>query len=618
MCGIIGILERNSDPDRDALHTGLRSLRQRRPNREGVVTFPRALLGQCRLSNRDPNDDEDQPVLSSDTSSALVYNGKLYNGGELRDLLDPSTEWRKCSDAEVLLNAFTRYGADVSARLNGMFAFAVYEPQHQRLTIARDCFGEKSLYYYYDSSCFAFASELKGLLPLLRSKGIPLSIDAAIVPKYLVHGYIPGEQSLVTGIKRLPPSTVLIFDLNLWRVASQRCFWSPETIPLDMTISHAEAVDRTDSLIGAATRKRLASDVPVCVFLSGGVDSSIVAAHAVRHSCDIQAHSIIYPESPDADENLFAQKTANALGICLHTHPFRDSDVSKTFIRLLDYLDEPIADGALIPLHFLALQAVADTPVALSGDGGDELFGGYVKYRAQTIAEPLSLPLRRLMAVVGQRLPANQYARLLTTLPYPFFARQFLWGSGSPLPLQLKQWMPDADWSSEAIFSDAADLDRLWLQNDTVNRSLFLDWRILLPDGYLAKSDRATRAAGLEQRAPLLDKDLAEFALSLPGKLKMAGGFKSILKKAAARHVPSECIYRPKRGFGVPMDKWLRNELRPLIEPLLFDTTASFFDKKQIAQTWKDHLTGIKDNRFILLRIALFHVFYDKLNRQVP
>jgi len=614
MCGIIGILERNSDPDRDAFHTGLRALGQHgRPNREGVVTFPRVLLGQCRLSPRAPGDNGCQPALSSDTSSALVCNGKLYNDRELRALLSPSTEWRKCSDAEVLLSAFIRYGADICPRLSGMFAFAVYEPQRRRLTLARDCFGKKSLYYYHDSSCFAFASELKGLLPLLRNKGIPLSIDAAIVPKYLVHGYIPGEQSLVTGIKRLPPSTVLIFDLNLWRVASQHCFWSPETIPLDMTISHAEAVDRADSLISASTRKRLVSDVPVCIFLSGGVDSGIVAAHAARHSSDIQAHSIVYPESPDVDENLFAQKTADALGIPLHAHPFRDSDVSNTFTSLLDYLDEPIADGALIPLHFLALQAVADTPVALSGDGGDELFGGYVKYRAQAITEPLPLLLRRLMAAIGQRLPVSQYTRLLTTLPYPFFARQFLWGSGSPLPFQLKRWMSDADWSPEAIFSDAADLDRLWLQKDTVNRSLFLDWRILLPDGYLVKSDRATRAAGLEQRAPLLDKDLAEFALSLPGNLKMAGGFKSILKKAAARHVPPECIYRPKHGFGVPMDKWLRNELRPLIEPLLLDITASFFDKKQVAQAWKDHLTGIKDNRFILLRIALLHAFYDKL-----
>ena len=376
MCGIIGILERNSDPDRDAFHTGLRALGQHgRPNREGVVTFPRVLLGQCRLSPRAPGDNGCQPALSSDTSSALVCNGKLYNDRELRALLSPSTEWRKCSDAEVLLSAFIRYGADICPRLSGMFAFAVYEPQRRRLTQPA-IVSEKIALYYHDSSCFAFASELK-VAPLLRNKGIPYRSMRLLCLNTLCM-YIPGEQSLVTGIKRLPPSTVLIFDLNLWRVASQHCFWSPETIPLDMTISHAEAVDRADSLISASTRKRLVSDVPVCIFLSGGVDSGIVAAHAARHSSDIQAHSIVYPESPDVDENLFAQKTADALGIPLHAHPFRDSDVSNTFTSLLDYLDEPIADGALIPLHFLALQAVADTPVALSGDGGDELFGGYV------------------------------------------------------------------------------------------------------------------------------------------------------------------------------------------------------------------------------------------------
>ena len=612
MCGIIGVFERNSQPDERAFRAGLKTLSKRGPDKEGISFFPQAILGHRRLSIRDVSDNGSQPMSTPGGDKFIVYNGELYNDNQIRQSISPQPNWVSTSDTEVLLHAFSKFGHTICNKLNGMFAFAVYDKAKNQVTLARDHFGKKPLYYYYDSNCFAFASELKGILPIIR-KHTELSINTDCIPKYLIYGYIPGESSGIEGVKRLAPSTVLTFDLQKWKIRHNDSYWEPQNICLNRTISYDDAIEQSTELIESAIRSRLVSDVPVSVFLSGGVDSSVVAAYAGKHASGMQAHSIVYPDSPSVDENCYAKQVAEDVGLSYNAHPFENKDVATTFSSLLNYMDEPFADGALIPLHFLSLQTSCNAPVALTGDGGDELFGGYVKYRAQMWAERIPYCMRNYASFLGSRMQSCQLSRLLTTLPYPFFARQYLWGSGSPLPHTLKNWIPDADWSPDGIFSDVSKYDVKWKQSDSINRSLFLDWRILLPDGYLFKSDRASMAASLEMRSPLLDKDLAEFALTLPGSLKLRGGYKSVLKNIAVRHVSRNCAYRRKRGFGVPLARWLRKELRDQIESLLLDTETPFFSKAEILKTWREHQALESNHSFSLFRIALFNNFYNTL-----
>ncbi|MDD2599298.1 MAG: asparagine synthase (glutamine-hydrolyzing) [Kiritimatiellae bacterium] len=613
MCGIIGIFERNSQPDQVSFRAALKSLSKRGPDGEGVVELSNAILGHRRLSIRNAGNSGAQPMTTPDGAFTIVYDGALYNDIEIKESITPQPVWRSRSDGEVVLHAFAKHGASLCNKLNGMFALAVYDKDRSQVTLARDHFGKKPLYYYHDDNCFAFASELKALLPIIK-KHTQFSVNSEAVPKYLIYGYVPGEDSCVTGIKRLAPSTALTFDLSNWRVLRKLDFWKPECIGLNTGISYDEAVEESEHLIDRAIKCRLVNDAPTSVFLSGGVDSSAVAAFAAKYVPNMQAHSIVYPELSSIDESKYAHKVAHSLGLPYNPHPFQDHDVVSTFSSLLDYMDEPLADGALIPLHFLSKQTASQAPVALTGDGGDELFGGYVKHRAQRLAEGVPSCLRALSGFIGAQMPSGQISRLLTTLPYPFFARQYLWGSGSPLPHVLKQWMPDAEWSNDAVFSDVLNYDACWQQRDNLNRSLFLDWRILLPDGGLFKSDRASMAASLEMRSPLLDKDLAEFVISLPGRLKLKKGSKSILKETTAKYVPNECVYRKKLGFAVPMDQWLRNELRAIVEPLLLEKETPFFSKNEILRAWQEHQTGNCNHSFVLFRIALFNKFFTALN----
>lgn len=612
MCGIVGIFQKNSPPDEQSFRTALRSLSKRGPDHEGIAHFKNAIMGHRRLSIRDISDRGSQPMSTPDGNLSIVYNGEIYNEAQIRSSIAPQPEWRSTSDTEVLLHAFANQGSSICTKINGMFAFAAYDTEKQEITLARDHFGKKPLYYYNDSECFAFASELKALIPILRRKK-KLSINPDCVPKYLIFGYIPGESSAIEDVIRLAPASVLTFDLREWRIKQNYCFWNPQDIKLNTDISYNEVLEQSEKLVDDAVRNRLVSDVPVSVFLSGGVDSSVVAAYAAKYAPEIEAHSITYPESPSVDENLYARQVAQDVGMPYNAHPFQNKDVATTFSSLLDYMDEPLADGALIPLHFISSQTAAQAPVCLSGDGGDELFGGYVKYSAQMWAERIPFFMRKAAQVMGSAIPRENLARLMTTLPYPFYARQYLWGSGSPLPIKLKSWIPDADWSTASIFSDVLKYDAGWQQKDNVNRSLYLDWRILLPAGYLVKSDRASMAASLEMRSPLLDKDLAEFILSIPGNIKLKDESKSLLKRIAAQHVSKKCIYRRKLGFGVPMERWLRQELRSQIEPLLLDIETPFFAKQKIEKAWKEHQLEKIDHSFTLFRIALFNNFHKNV-----
>jgi asparagine synthase (glutamine-hydrolysing) len=418
-----------------------------------------------------------------------------------------------------------------------------------------------------------------------------------------MYGYVPSPHSIFREVRKLEPSSSLQFDVSGWRIVNKRCFWPLEQIKVRADQAEPEIIERVDALLEQAVVKRLRADVPVGVFLSGGVDSSLIAAYVAKHAPAVEGFTVAYRSSPGADESAFAARAAGHIGMRTHLCNFEDADVEKSFVEILDYLDEPMADAAIIPLYFISKFAKERVTVVLSGDGGDELFGGYPKYAAQLWTERLGC-LAGAAAAAGRHVPdTSVYHKFFRCQGLPFAARQFIFGSGGPLAEDARQLMPAGRFDLEEVFADALALDRAFGQRDTINRSLFLDCRIQLPDWYLVKGDRATMAASLEMRNPLLDKGLAEFMFTVPGGMKLRRGCsKSILKTLAERYVDRACIYRPKRGFGVPLDKWIRGELRALFEAHLFRDNG-WFDVGHVRKLHREHLDGRGDHQFTLLRV---------------
>lgn len=619
MCGILGELRRKDVVDRAVFGAALNTLQCRGPDAMGIYCDRGIALGHRRLSIIDLSESARQPMANEDETVWITFNGEIYNYKQLRPQLPHHHVWRSASDTEVLVHGYEEWGSSLVNQIEGMFAFAIYDRPAQRLTLARDHFGKKPLYYYHDAETFAFASELKALLalPSVRSH---LTVDPLSVQKFLYYGYVPSPHSIFAQIRKLEPSTVVEFDLHNWELKRHRCYWPLEQTTLAANPgTDADVLERVDHLLDAAVAKRLQADVPVGVFLSGGVDSSLIAAHVARQAPAIEAFTVGYRNSPEADESEFATRVARRLGIHLHLCNFEDSNVRDSFVGALNYLDEPMADAAIIPLYFLSQFTRQRVTVVLSGDGGDELFGGYDKYSAQRWMERLG-HARFLMALVGRFMPdRNTYRKLFACSNLSLPMRQFIWGSGSPMPDQVAALLSVDPFTLDRVFEEAEACAASFHQADVVNRCLYLDCRIQLPDWYLVKGDRATMAHSLEMRNPLLDKELAEYAFSLPGNWKLRGNRgKYLLKRIAERYVDRECIYRPKRGFGVPLAKWIRADLRDLFAEYLFRNTG-YFNRKTVRRLYDQHMSGSADHQFVLLRIFAFNYFAARLlNETAP
>jgi asparagine synthase (glutamine-hydrolysing) len=589
----------------------LATLGQRGPDQEGVYFAANAALGHKRLSILDLTDSGRQPMLDEAAGLAMVFNGEVYNYKAVRESMNGAYTWRSRTDTEVVLNAYKELGQGLVDKIEGMFAFAIYDAQKQLLTFARDHFGKKPLYYYLDEEFFCFASELKAIIanPAIKAK---LKIDELSLAKYLFYGYIPSPNSIFDKIKKLEPATTFQFDIRQWKIVNVRKFWDLEAVQVAHDLREGEILEKTDSLVKSAVRKRLMSDVPLGIFLSGGCDSSLIGAHLGEMAPGSDAFTVAYANSPDADETAYARRVAQQHGMRYHACNFEDSVVRDNFIGILDYLDEPMADAAIIPLYFLAKYAKEKIVVALSGDGGDEVFGGYPKYRAQHFIEKFNYlgGLAKVAAPLAG--PGHKYAKLFKAFGMDFPERQFIFGSGGFIPGDAARLLNRDSIDTGKVFEEASGYAGLFGQKDVINKSLYLDCKIQLPDWYLVKGDRATMAASLEMRNPLLDKELAEFAFSLGGRWKIHGGEeKYILKKLAAGQVDRDIIYRPKKGFGVPLEKWIRCELKDLFADYLFRENQ-YFDGAFVRELYEEHMSGKVDRSFYLLRIFNFNYWLGK------
>src|SRR5512146_1476 len=624
MCGIAGIAHWDGRPiAQSALQGMAAALVHRGPDEEGFYRNEAACSGAAggaaiglahrRLAIVDLASGQ-QPLANEDDSVWIVFNGEIYNYLALyRELSLRGHRFRTRSDTEVIVHAYEEWGDVCLERLHGMFAFCIWDQRRNRLFAARDRLGKKPLYYHATRTSFVFGSELKALLTL---PDIPRSIDPTAVADYFSLLYVPEPKSIYRDIRRLPAGHCLVADATGVTV---REYW-------DVTFADgpqrraADLEEELFHLLDEAVRDRLVAEVPLGAFLSGGVDSSGVVALMARHSSRPVITCSIGFDDPDHDESRFAAEVARMLGTDHSEHRIT-SGFADAVRHLPAMFDEPFADASAIPTFFVCRMARKRVTVALSGDGGDESFGGYDKYvkggierRVGQVVPAFLLRALRHASIGPGALPRK--ARTLTSQVLSEPARVFYLGRGYVRDAELRSLLapPLAD-----LIRDYDPAERIIgcfqrpSVDDHLSRMLYTDIKTYLAGDILVKVDRASMASSLEVRAPLLDHRVVEFAASLPGRLKIRrGNRKYLLKRAFGRVLPHGMFARPKHGFTVPLGPWLRGELAAVIEEALTSNPGidSMLDVAFVRRLLEAHRSGRREHGTLLwavLNFALWH-----------
>jgi len=611
MCGITGwaTTDSNQPPlpgDHELLHSMCERMVHRGPDSEGLYVTTGAALGMRRLAIIDLVTGE-QPVFNEDKSVAVVLNGEIYNYRELRSALEKRGHtFRSASDRE----------------LNGMFAFALWDINRWRLLIARDRFGEKPLYWGVFDKTLLFASEPK---VLLAHPSVRPTVNLQALRQYLSFDYVPAPHSIYEGINKLPAAHKLVFQYGRVDV---ECYWKLNYTTAAPIPSEREAAERLQELLADSVRMRLVSDVPLGVLLSGGVDSSSVAALAVRASSEaVKTFSISFAEA-SFDESAYARGVAKFLGTDHHEERLSANLAANLVSEIGAWMDEPFSDPSLVPTYLLSRFTRKHVIVALGGDGGDELFAGYPMYAGIRWAEiykrvPLSLrnniiePFIRGLPVKTKNLSFDYKAlRFVTGAKYDPVARHHIWfGSFTPDEQEDLLTQNTLAETNGDIYQQAREMLTECGETDPVKSMQNLDTRLYLAEDILTKVDRASMAVSLEVRAPFLDPRVAEFAAALPSDYKLRGHkTKYILKKAVHDLLPPFVTRRPKKGFGVPVAEWLKEKLRPLARDLLSPERvrrAGVFNPDFVSRLQDEHERGIANHRKLLWTLLMFELWHE-------
>ena len=570
--------------------------------RPGRGDLPGCGLGFRRLSIIDPTSGR-QPLTNEDGSVHVVCNGEIYNFVDLRRRLEGRGHvFRTGSDAEAIVHLYEDEGPACIQRLVGMFALAIWDANHGRLVLARDRFGQKPLFYYDGADRLLFGSELKALL----AGGAPREPEPAAIDAYLTYQYVPHPQAIYRGIRKLAPAHLAVLEGDELRV--QR-YWSlPEK---RSAVSRREAAEQVRELLTESVRLRLQSDVPLGAFLSGGVDSTLIAGIAQELTGEpLKTFSIGFAD-PAYDETPHAAATATRLGT-QHRQEIVEPNAVEMLPLLVRHYDEPLGDASAVPTWALAALARRDVTVSLSGDGGDEVFRGYERYRGVRLAERIDRApdvVRRLIATLGRlapksvryRSPLRRWRRFVEALEKPPLRRYFDWiaifDEAKRTALYSEDFLNSLPERDPFEFLDQADLrspDR-----DGVEAVSRIDLATYLPCDLMCKVDIATMAHALECRQPFLDHRLVEFCCSLPTNYHYRRGRgKRLLAEAFPEHLPREVLRRPKRGFGVPLDRWFRGPLRDYARDLLTSSAADrgWFEPSAVARLLEEHAAGQADH----------------------
>jgi len=630
MCGLAGFTGRGSEDD---LLRMIRQLKHRGPDFQGGDLKPGSSfnsqatggvgLGHARLSIIDLSSGANQPFYTEDQQIGMVFNGEIYNYLELKAELQALNKYyfRTTSDTEVLLYLYQEYGEKLFEKINGMFAFAIYDFRTGRTMLARDRMGKKPLHYSVIGDTLIYGSEPKALLqhPLVSKTISPDALNA-----YLTFEYVPTPYSIYRDIQKLEPGHYLLFENG--RVTANKPFWTVQF--KHQTISFDDALSQFDELLNDATASRLVADVPLGVFLSGGLDSSAVAYYAQKNSTSkIKTFSIGFQEK-SYDETDYARSVAKHLGTDHYEKVLTAQDSLDLLPAITAQLDEPFADASIIPTYLLSQFTRERVTVALGGDGSDELLAGYPTFTSDYVRGVFGAMPRPIKAL------ANQVADLLpvsdANISLDFKVKQFLKGFqeksaythtlwlGSFSPAQKRQLL-SADVQAQLTDKTGLGLIDKHLANlptrtNAFDQTSYIYYMTYLLDDILVKVDRASMYNSLEVRAPFLDYRIVDFANSLPESFKRKGlTGKYILKTLMRNKIPDDIIDRPKKGFGIPLSQWLRNELKPLCNDLLSDESLSqhgLFNAGYVRQLQREHYSGKQNHRKLLWTLMVFQQWY--------
>ena len=609
MCGIAGSL--GARDQSGLLERPLAVLRHRGPNAQGTFARNSTIIGQNRLSVIDV-EGGDPPITNEDGSVGVVLNGEIYNFRELRHgLRARGHEFSTGCDTEVIAHLCEDQDpVELASSLDGMFAFAVWDDRRRRLTIGRDRLGKKPLYYWTDGAQLVFASEIKGLL---EHPAVPRRLDAAVIPAYLEFGYVPTPRTFFEGITSLPPGHVLIAEPGAAPLVER--YWTPPVGPSGNPADASPTEVRR--LLRDAVQRRLISDVPLGAFLSGGLDSSaIVALMSELSDESVPTFTIGFAEAR-FDERKYARLVSTRFRTDHHEYVV-EPDKVELVERLVWHHDQPFGDSSAIPTYLLSEVTKRHVTVALSGDGGDELFAGYERFAAARAVGGLGRapdPLRRVVAHAATKFPsrlapgrAGRIRRLLTVADRePHEALRTWAGFVGDDEREMLIGQSAGDWSDEAY-------TEIWEASEgaaLLDRLLNLNLQTYLPDDLLVKTDRMSMAHGLEVRSPFLDIELLQLATRLPVQAKARGlSLKRILREAFA-DLPTEVLHRRKQGFGVPVDSWFRSELRDYVRDRLGPDgrIREHLDGAGVDTLLAEHDAGREQHGQVLWTLLTFEVF---------
>tara|TARA_R110000796_G_scaffold118864_1_gene232725 strand:- start:86491 stop:88356 length:1866 start_codon:yes stop_codon:yes gene_type:complete len=616
MCGICGFIGEPTSPDK--AHRALRLIAHRGPDAQDHYLIEDVFLGHARLAIIDLSNAANQPMVSEDNRYIIIYNGEIYNFKELRkELINFGLTFKTSSDTEVIVNGFSIWGNDIFSKLNGVFGLAIWDKVKKELTLARDRFGVKPLYYSSQDGKLAFGSEIKTILEFLPSN---LTNHQAF-REFLDYGNPLGVQTMFEGIKELSPGTILTFSKKEIREIR---FWDINSLE-PIIVEDEEAIQRTSHALENAVKRQLVSDVPVGVFLSGGIDSSLVTAYASKHieGSKLSTFTAAFDFDIGINELESARRVANHFGTNHHELFIEGKNLEQTVADLIVHHDAPFSDAANIPLYLLTKQLDSSVKVILQGDGGDEFFAGYRRYQLlEKYGSGINRSFFRVLKLAND-----------SVMPIPSRVRRMISAFGSKDDIELMALLLTVDTKQRSAFNSLnedvkkrlelydpyqwyRELDNISPAETLVQRMLYLDTQTILPRTFLEKVDKSTMANSIEVRVPLLDNELTDFVLRLPSHQKIRDGEKKwLLKKALRGVVPDFVLDGKKTGFGVPYENWIKGPLYEMFSDTVHSssfTSLGIFDYKTVNQYMTEHKNGTYNNGFILWKIFQFGLWADK------
>jgi len=570
LCGIDGLFSKNVVESK-LIRNMTSSLIHRGPHSEGFYDDKNIGLGMRRLKVIDLKGG-DQPILNEKKDVIVMFNGEIYNYQKLRkNLQNKGHIFESNTDTEVLAHGYEEWGIDeLLSRINGMFGFCIYDKKIRKVYLARDRIGEKPLYYFFDNSTFVFGSELQSIL---ESQKIPIQISKLGLYYYLALHYVPGDMSIIEGVKKLLPGHYIKFDLDDFTFDLIQ-FWEPKEKHFEHN-DISSCIQHTKNLVINSIKERKKSDVKIGVFLSGGLDSSIIASVMKQFHKDIDTFSIGF-DDPNFDETEYSTLISSYLNTNHHHFILKPEKIIELLPKVSRYIDEPLGDPAIIPVYWLSHEAKNFVTVVIGGEGGDEIFAGYTYYKKNS-----SYSLNSLFSII-------QFDKLETLSGFPIVAdhtmiskliKNFNFD-------EIKSLSNNFVWSSK-ILKNYKNIE------DKLRQRQYIDIKTWLPDDLLMKFDKMTMANSLEGRAPFLDYFLVDYAFNLPALLKIKDeNYKFILKEAFKDSLPEKIINRKKQGFNLPISDWLKTNLKPLVEDISSFDIDDGIDQSYLKMLIEEHMSG--------------------------